>query len=563
MSDHFDVVIVGQGLAGTTLAWYLRWMGNRILIADRESKVTPSKIAAGLLTPITGQKLIPTWRHRELWPEAISFYDRVEKETAAHFFRQTAMVRIFANEAEASLFSRKQATGAFDGIAGHSPPIINTDWFAARQSVFEMLSGGQLNVPAYLSESRHQFLRDGSYVASDLIPAEDILLRGDRVEVSRLNVTAGRIVFCQGFEAQPNPWFREVQFKPAKGEILTLRIPGLAETRVFHQGVWLAPLGNELFKVGATYDWKNLDSIPTAGGCDEITFKLKQFLRLPFEKVFHDAAVRPIHRNQYPVLGVHPQFPQLAFFNGLGSKGSLHAPYFAKQLATHLIEGRAVDVDVDLNRKTKWTGTASWNHDATAFHVKRSQLPLTQQAQNAVRSVAIPGDFVIDATMGNGYDTEFLANLVGPTGTVFAFDLQQAALEKTGRRLAVANLHNVRLFNWDHARMAEMIPERQRGMIGSIMFNLGYLPGGDKQMTTSVASTRLAIQQAARLLRPRGIITILAYTGHDGGAAEANAVADELEGLSKSDFEIETIESVPGNSSGPRMFVVRRLSPDQ
>lgn len=93
------------------------------------------------------------------------------------------------------------------------------------------------------------------------------------------------------------------------------------------------PLGNELFRVGSTYEWQQLDNVPTDAGRDEITSKLATFLRLPFEVVGHQAAVRPIHRNQYPVVGWHPVQRQLGYFNGLGSKGTLHAPYFARRFA--------------------------------------------------------------------------------------------------------------------------------------------------------------------------------------------------------------------------------------
>ncbi len=96
-------------------------------------------------------------------------------------------------------------------------------------------------------------------------------------------------------------------------------------------------LGNELFRVGSTYEWQQLDNRPTSQGRDEITAKLREFLRLPFEVIEHQAAVRPIHRNQYPVFGLHPQHDQLGYFNGLGSKGTLHAPYFASQLAHQLM----------------------------------------------------------------------------------------------------------------------------------------------------------------------------------------------------------------------------------
>jgi glycine oxidase len=184
----------------------------------------------------------------------------------------------------------------------------------------------------------------------------DLELINDGIVLPRLGVTARRLVFCEGIDAMSNPWFRSVRFKPAKGEILTLRIPGLTERRVIHRGVWLAPLGGELYRAGSTYEWQQLDKVPTAEGRDEIVSRLRQFLRLPFEVIGHEAAVRPIHRNQYPVLGLHPDHPQLGYLNGLGSKGTLHAPFFARHLAKVLMEDETIDPEVDLNRRTDLHG---------------------------------------------------------------------------------------------------------------------------------------------------------------------------------------------------------------
>ena len=110
------------------------------------------------------------------------------------------------------------------------------------------------------------------------------------------------------------------------------------------------PLGNSLFRAGATYEWDELDSVPTQKGRDEICSRLREFLRLPFEVIGHDAAVRPILRHQYPVVGLHPQLRQLGFFNGLGSKGALQAPWLADHFAVVLIEETPLDPAVDLHQ---------------------------------------------------------------------------------------------------------------------------------------------------------------------------------------------------------------------
>src|SRR5262249_21317060 len=136
----------------------------------------------------------------------------------------------------------------------------------------------------------------------------------------------------------------------------------------------------------------------------------------------------------------------------------------------------------------------------------------------------------IDATAGNGHDTRFLLECVGASGRVFAFDLQAEALAHTAR--AAGDVSNLTLFTRDHAEMRDAIPPEYHGHVGAVMFNLGYLPGGDHSITTQPTSTLKAISAALELLRPGGVLTVLAYTGHLGGAEEADAVAKLLGELS-------------------------------
>lgn len=347
----FDFIVIGQGLAGTALAWSLQRSGSRVLLVDRDTETTSSKIAAGLITPITGQRLVRTWRFDELWPAAVAHYRRVERETGASLFRVGPMVRLFSGIAEGDAFERRLATKDVRKMVRWPEPPLDSNSFVSEQGGFEMPSAGQLDVARYLLVSREHFSREGCYLTADLDAEHDFELDRLGVRVPCLGAQAGRLIFCQGIDATSNPWFRAVRFKPAKGEILTVRVPGLTENRVVHRGVWLAPLGNELFRVGSTYEWQQLDNVPTPAGRDEILSRLREFLLLPFEVVEHRAAVRPIHLNQYPVVGFHPQHKQLGYFNGLGSKGTLHAPFFANHFARVLSGEVPLDPDVDLSRK--------------------------------------------------------------------------------------------------------------------------------------------------------------------------------------------------------------------
>lgn len=155
-------------------------------------------------------------------------------------------------------------------------------------------------------------------------------------------------------------------------------------------------------------------------------------------------------------------------------------------------------------------------------------LSVLSTAHQWVAERIAPGDIVIDATAGRGVDTLALAELVGAKGTVYAFDIQQEALDQTMERLrplqAEGRQPQLLLKLENHSRMAEVVDAAAAGRTAAVMFNLGYLPGSDQTIVTEPSSTLAALQGALLLLRPGGIITCVLYPGHPGGAEEAAAV---------------------------------------
>ncbi len=332
-----EFVIVGQGLAGTALAWALLRRGRSTLVIDHERGDSASRVAAGLITPVTGKRLAKSWRWDELFPAALGFYRECEVATGESFFHQRLSLRLFQDEAELDEYHRREGTM----LRGLVLPArnINAEWLDAPLGGFEMPAAARLDVSRYLDASRDYFRTRGAYLTAKIDP--------------RKPPEAQAVVFCRGFDETADPWFGGIRFNAAKGEILTIRVPGLAEERVVHRGVWLVPLGGELFRVGATHTWEPLDSLPTAGGRAELESKLRAFLKLPFEVTDHQAAVRPVIDAGYPVIGRHPEHPRLAYFNGLGAKGSLLSPFFANQLAAHLCGEREIDDAVDVRKYLK------------------------------------------------------------------------------------------------------------------------------------------------------------------------------------------------------------------
>lgn len=182
-------------------------------------------------------------------------------------------------------------------------------------------------------------------------------------------------------------------------------------------------------------------------------------------------------------------------------------------------------------------------------------LRATDHAHLLLQSSLQAGDWVVDATVGNGYDTAFLAACVGTTGRVFGFDVQAAALESAKQRLLRAE--QVTMFGAGHERLAECLPSEAKGKLTAVMFNLGYLPGAAKSVTTSTVTTLAAVSQALDFIAVKGLISIVVYPGHPGGAEEAAAVIGVVEQLPRT-FVIMRCARINPVRPAPELLMIER-----
>lgn len=190
-------------------------------------------------------------------------------------------------------------------------------------------------------------------------------------------------------------------------------------------------------------------------------------------------------------------------------------------------------------------------------NASNQRISLVELAHSLVKANIKPGSIAIDATVGNGRDTAFLLDLIKPNGKVFGFDIQEMAIEQT-----LTNLHDspyldcLALINSSHADMCKFIPSVYHSKVSAIMFNLGYLPGGDKRIITQAGSTLAALSAARQLLAMDGIITVLAYPGHEGGEMEADQVKQWCLSLNQERNQAKVYKSQSDNPSAPVLFVV-------
>lgn len=188
---------------------------------------------------------------------------------------------------------------------------------------------------------------------------------------------------------------------------------------------------------------------------------------------------------------------------------------------------------------------------------------LTELAHNYLRAQLQPGDYAIDATSGNGHDTLHMAKLVGTTGHVIAVDIQEAAIAATRHRLKTENqLKQVRLFLDDHSKVFQSLFTNQPQIFSAITFNLGYLPGSDKQIQTKPNTTIEALGYTRELLKHDGLLLVTAYRGHSGGQVEADFVAQWMHHLPSNSWQVEVHDPVATDNKEqppPILWSVRKL----
>jgi predicted methyltransferase len=190
----------------------------------------------------------------------------------------------------------------------------------------------------------------------------------------------------------------------------------------------------------------------------------------------------------------------------------------------------------------------------------KPRISLVKLAHSLIKEKVKSGDIVIDATVGNGHDTLFLLGLVKPGGKVFGFDIQQSAINATQNKVEKHPFAEcVSLINASHEKMGECVSMEYRRKISAVMFNLGYLPGSDKRIITQANTTLAAIASASELLSDDGIITILAYSGHEGGEIETEQVKNWCFGLDSTQYQVDQHESHSDKLSAPKLFIVKKI----
>lgn len=349
MEAHdYDYLIVGQGIAGTSLAMHLLDLGKKILIVNDSGAPSSSKVAAGIFNPLTGKKLVKTWLADDLFPYAKGFYAYLEAIFNEKLVHQAPIYRPFRSIAEQNTYlAQTEDPKIASYIRQDGDPANLSDYIHADFGGLEVIKSGWIDLPLLLEQSRNYFLEydlivDDLFDVNALSVSKDVIVWNEK--------TFGKLVLCQGFKALGNNFFNWLPFTPVKGQILEIETEVALPNYIVNQGIFMFPVSEKVSRVGATYSWDPLDWEPTKEATAELKEKLDALLKTPYQIKSEVAGIRPSVKDRRPLVGVHPEYDNVAIFNGLGTKGVTLAPFFANELAQHLENGKELNPLVNIQR---------------------------------------------------------------------------------------------------------------------------------------------------------------------------------------------------------------------
>ena len=344
-SVQFDYIIVGQGLCGTLLSWHLIRAGKRVLVIDDGRPFSAGKVASGLINPVTGMRVVKSWMFDEFLHTAKGTYSKLEAELGIKILRPCNVLEFHATAGERDVYTER---------ATQSENLREYESEAAMQRYFNFYYGISEIRPCYMMDLqslqetwRRALVRTGALL-EEQFDWQYFKIAGDGVAYK--DIIASKLICCEGSTGMENPFFTLLPFSLNKGEAIVLDIPDLPADHVYKHTLKITPWRDGLFWAGSSFDWKFEDPNPSDAYRQKVIHQLNGWLKLPYKIVDHIAAIRPSTVGQKPFVGFHPHHPNIGILNGMGTKGCSQAPFFANDMAGHLLHGKPLFAEASVER---------------------------------------------------------------------------------------------------------------------------------------------------------------------------------------------------------------------
>ena len=341
-----DYLIIGCGLAGISFSERALQNGKSILVLNNNSQ-NSSKIAGGLYNPVILKRFSEVWQAQEQLSIMNDFFSVLEKKINCKVdFKMPILRKFYSVEEQNNWFA------ASDKVA--LSPFLSTRLISKKYSGIdspfgygEVLHTGYVDTALLLEKYKTYLVENEMYLEESFdYDALEEINGGIRYK----NIAAKHIVFAEGFGIHANPYFNHLPLDGTKGELFIIKAPDLDLDVIVNTSVFILPLGHDLYKVGATYNWKDKTDLPTEEGKAELIERIKEIISCDFQIVSHFAGVRPTVKDRRPLIGTHPNHEAMHILNGLGTRGVMLGPAMAKALYEHIEHKKPLDKEICIKR---------------------------------------------------------------------------------------------------------------------------------------------------------------------------------------------------------------------
>ena len=344
-----DYIIVGSGIAGICFS-EICLQSNKTFLVFEDYSTSSSRIAGGLYNPVILKRFSEVWKAKEQLEFGLPFYEQISERIQLEFDFKIPIFRKFASIEEQNNWF--QAADKPNLSLFLSTDIVHQNY----QSIDSKFGFGKVLQTGYIDTSSLlgtyvNYLKINKCIKEEKFDYSLIEILEDKIIYK--DIAAKNIIFAEGFGLQHNPYFNELPLDGTKGELLIIRAPKLDLDVVLKSSIFILPIGNNLFKVGATYNWEDKTNTPTESGKQELIDNLKELIDCDFEVIEHFAGVRPTVKDRRPLVGTHKEYQNLHVLNGLGTRGVMLGPWLAKALFENIENNVPLDIQIDIKRLNK------------------------------------------------------------------------------------------------------------------------------------------------------------------------------------------------------------------
>jgi len=344
-----DYIVVGAGLSGIAVSEELLKLGKSIKVFENHSQ-SSSTVAGGVFNPIILKRFTLAWQANEQMQSALPFYKGLENKLKTELVHKLPIYRKFNSvEEQNNWFTAMDKPFISLFLDPDLVPSINPN-IPSEFSFGRVKKTGTVNTKLLLEKYKEYLDSLGSFESADF--EYDQLQLQENGFIYK-GIQARRVIFCDGFGLTKNPYFNYLPLRGNKGEYLIIKAKDLNLDVAVKSSVFILPLGNDLYKVGATYDNVDKTETPTPEAKEKLLSQLSKIITCNFEVIDQVAGIRPATSDRKPLVGQHPKYGQLYCCNGFGSRGVLIAPTVATQLVSFIEKGTALPIDIDIRRFDK------------------------------------------------------------------------------------------------------------------------------------------------------------------------------------------------------------------